>query len=105
MGLVVLIVAAVLLEALLFAISDGFFARVTARLYRDLRVMMFEGLQRRPSLGAHAVTGLASRFISDAEALQELLVAPLDTAVIGSFQLGLPSSRLPSWTCRALRSR
>jgi ABC-type multidrug transport system fused ATPase/permease subunit len=82
-----LILIAVLLEALAFALSDGFFARAVGTLYRDLRMLMFAGVQRRPPTTAPALAGVAARFISDAEALQEVIVAPLDTAVIGLFEL------------------
>jgi ABC-type multidrug transport system fused ATPase/permease subunit len=82
-----LIVAALLLEALAFALSDGFFARAVGALYRDLRVLMFAGVQRRPPATAPELAGVASRFISDAEALQDVIVSPLDTAVIGLFEM------------------
>ncbi len=84
----VLIVLALLLEALSFALSDGLFARATSTLYRDLRVLMFRGAAaRRPAADAEGIAGLAARFISDAESLQDLLVAPLDMTVMGLFQL------------------
>jgi ABC-type multidrug transport system fused ATPase/permease subunit len=82
-----LIVAAVVLEALAFALSDGFFARAVGTLYRDLRVLMFRGVHHRAPAPAHELAGVASRFISDAEALQDVVVAPLDTAVMGLFEL------------------
>jgi ABC-type multidrug transport system fused ATPase/permease subunit len=82
-----LIVLALLLEALAFAFSDGLFARATSTLYRDLRVLMFGSVARRPPADADALAGLTARFISDAEALQDLLVAPLDSSVLGLFQL------------------
>ncbi len=85
--LLVLIVGAIVLEAFAFAFSDTFFARASARLYRDLRLLMFAGVQRRPEQDRGQTAGLASRFISDAEALQELLVAPFDSAVLSLFQL------------------
>lgn len=93
---VVLIVVAVALEALAFTVSDGLFAKAVATLYRDLRVMMFAGARRlhaedcstqHPSVGSEHVAGLTSRFVSDAEAMQELIVAPLDSAVLGLFEL------------------
>jgi ABC-type multidrug transport system fused ATPase/permease subunit len=82
-----LIVVALLLEALCFAFSDGFFAQAVGTLYRELRILMFKGLQARPSVSAPELAGAASRFVSDAEALQNAVVAPLDTAVIGLFEL------------------
>jgi ABC-type multidrug transport system fused ATPase/permease subunit len=86
---VALIVAALLLEAFAFALSDGFFARAVGTLYRDLRVLMFRGVhrRRRSPTAAEELAGVASRFISDAEALQDVVVAPLDTAVMGLFEL------------------
>lgn len=83
----VLIVVAVIVEALAFAISDGFFASAVARLYRDLRVLMFAGAQRQPPRGGEQVAGLTSRFVSDAEAMQELIVSPLDTTAMAAFEL------------------
>ena len=82
-----LIVAALLLEALCFALSDGFFAQAVGTLYRELRMLMFKGLQTRPPASAPELAGAASRFVSDAQALQDVVVAPLDTAVIGLFEL------------------
>jgi hypothetical protein len=46
-----LIVAALLLEALAFALSDGLFANAVGTLYRELRTLMFKGLQSRASAG------------------------------------------------------
>jgi ABC-type multidrug transport system fused ATPase/permease subunit len=84
---VALIVAALLLEALSFALSDGLFAQAVGTLYRELRMLMFRGLQSRAPATAPELAGAASRFISDAEALRDVVVAPLDTAVIGLFEL------------------
>jgi ATP-binding cassette, subfamily B, bacterial len=84
---IALIVAALAFEALAFALSDGFFTRAVGTLYRDLRVLMFGGVHHRAPAPADELAGVASRFISDAEALQEVLVAPLDTAVMGLFEL------------------
>jgi ATP-binding cassette subfamily C protein len=84
---VVLIVIAIACEALAFTVSDGFFSRAVATLYRDLRVMMFAGARRLPADDSEHVAGLTSRFVSDAEAMQELIVAPLDSAVLGLFEL------------------
>jgi ABC-type multidrug transport system fused ATPase/permease subunit len=83
----VLIVASIAIEAVAFTLSDGFFSKAVSHLYRDLRVMMFSGVQRRPQQSAEQLAGLTSRFVSDAEAMQELIVSPLDTAVMGAFEL------------------
>jgi ABC-type multidrug transport system fused ATPase/permease subunit len=82
-----LIVASIAIEAVAFTLSDGFFTKAVARLYRDLRMMMFAGVQRTPQRSHEDVAGLTSRFVSDAEAMQELIVSPLDTAVMGAFEL------------------
>ncbi len=82
-----LIVAALLLEALSFALSDGLFAQAVGTLYRELRMLMFGGLQTHAPATAPELAGTASRFISDAEALRDVVVSPLDTAVIGLFEL------------------
>lgn len=83
-----LIAAAVLVEAAAYAISDGLYARASGRLYRDFRLLMFEGVLRRPPSDAEATAGLASRFVSDAETLEQLTVAVLDLGAIGTFELG-----------------
>jgi ABC-type multidrug transport system fused ATPase/permease subunit len=82
-----LIVAAIVIEAIAFTLSDGFFSKAVSGLYRDLRVMMFSGAQRTQQKSAEHLAGLTSRFVSDAEAMQELIVSPLDTAVMGAFEL------------------
>lgn len=82
-----LIVAAIVVEALAFTLSDGFFTKAVASLYRDLRLMMFAGVQRAPQHSSEDLAGLTSRFVSDAEAMQELIVSPIDTAVMGAFEL------------------
>lgn len=83
----VLIVGSIAVEAISFTLSDGFFTRAVSSLYRDLRVMMFSGVQGSAEGSAEELAGLTSRFVSDAEAMQELIVSPLDTAVMGSFEL------------------
>jgi ABC-type multidrug transport system fused ATPase/permease subunit len=83
----VLIVLALVLEALAFTVSDGFFARAVGTLYRDLRVLMFAGAQRRAPATAPEIAGIAARFVSDAEALQDVVVSPLDVTVMGLFEL------------------
>lgn len=83
-----LIAGAVLVEAGAYVLSDGLYARATARLYRDLRALMFEGVLRRPPADAEGASGLASRFVSDVETVEQLTVAALDLGVLGLFELG-----------------
>lgn len=59
---------AILAEAAAYVVSDGLYARNASRLYRDIRVKMFEGARRR-RLDEEEKSGLASRFISDAESI------------------------------------
>lgn len=84
---VALIVTSIAVEAIAFTLSDGFFTKAVSSLYRDLRVMMFAGARRAPQRSSEEIAGLTSRFVSDAEAMQELIVSPLDTAVMGIFEL------------------
>lgn len=77
---------AVLMESVAYTLSDGLYARAAARLYRDLRVLMFDGvLQRR--LDGERRAALASRFVSDAEAMEDLTVAVLDQGAVSLFDL------------------
>ncbi|MHB1469491.1 MAG: ABC transporter transmembrane domain-containing protein [Solirubrobacteraceae bacterium] len=85
---IVLIVVAIFGEAVAFAVSDGFFAGAVARLYRDLRVLMFAGARRGRPRSREQVAGLSARFVSDAEALQDVIVSPLDTTVMAVSELG-----------------
>ena len=81
-----LIVAAIVVEAAAYVASDGIYARNAGRLYRDLRLKMFEGARRR-HVDARAEddgTGLSSLFISDAETVERLTVSVLD---VGSMML------------------
>ena len=64
-----LIVLAICVETAAYVVSDGIFARNAGRLYRNLRLQMFEGVRRHPPSDAEERSGLASRFISDAEAV------------------------------------
>lgn len=72
---------AVVLEATAYAASDGMYARNASWLYRDLRMRMFAGAQRRAQRGEDT-SGLSSRFISDAETLEEATLALLDTGAM-----------------------
>jgi ABC-type bacteriocin/lantibiotic exporter with double-glycine peptidase domain len=72
------ILGAIVLEGTAYVLSDGLYARNSARLYRDLRLQMFAGLQARPPAEIEA-SGLASRFISDAETVERVTVGALDS--------------------------
>jgi ABC-type multidrug transport system fused ATPase/permease subunit len=67
--LAALIVLAVAAEAAAYIASDTLYARNAARLYRNLRVDMFDAALRRHDDDPNPAGGLASRFISDAEAI------------------------------------
>jgi hypothetical protein len=62
-----LIGLAVLVETVAYVLSDGIYARNAGRLYRSLRLLMFEGACNLPSIDEEERSGLPSRFISDAE--------------------------------------
>ncbi len=85
-GWAAVIAFAVAAEAGAYVLSDGLYARVAGRLFRDVRLLMFEGLLAGPPGGAGA-SGIASRFVSDAETMEELTVAALDQAAVGVFDL------------------
>jgi ABC-type multidrug transport system fused ATPase/permease subunit len=76
-----LIGLAVALEATAYILSDTVYARNASRLYRSLRVRMFEGARRR-SLRGEDTSGLSSRFISDAETIERITMGLLDTGAI-----------------------
>jgi ABC-type multidrug transport system fused ATPase/permease subunit len=78
-----LIAAAIVVEAAAYVASDGLYARNAGRLYRDLRLRMFDGAKRRPP-GGDDESGLPSRFISDVETVERLTVSVLD---VGSMML------------------
>ena len=77
--LAALIMAAIVVEGLAYIASDGLYARNAGRMYRDLRMMMFGGASRRPRENREESSGLASRFISDAETVERITVSLLDT--------------------------
>ena len=77
--LAALIMVAMVVEGLAYIASDGLYARNAGRMYRDLRMMMFAGASRRPRGGQDETSGLASRFISDAETVERITVSLLDT--------------------------
>ena len=62
-----LIALAIVAETAAYLCSDGIYARNASRLYRSLRLQMFDGARRRSVLDEQEQSGLASRFISDAE--------------------------------------
>jgi ABC-type multidrug transport system fused ATPase/permease subunit len=72
-----LLAGAILVEAAAYIGSDGLYARNSARLYRNLRALMFEGaLAGRPRADRE---GLPSRFVSDVETFEHATVYLLDT--------------------------
>jgi ABC-type multidrug transport system fused ATPase/permease subunit len=77
------IVLAIVAEAAAYIASDTLYARNAGRLYRNLRLQMFKGARRLHNGDADQLTGLPSRFISDAEAIG-VSVSLLDR---GSMQL------------------
>ncbi len=62
-----LIGLAILVEAVAYVLSDGMATRNEGRLYRNLRLSMFEGVRRRSAIDSDEQSGLPSLFISDAE--------------------------------------
>jgi ABC-type multidrug transport system fused ATPase/permease subunit len=68
---------AVVVEATAYICSDTLYARNASRLYRNLRLQMFAGGLRRASRGDDT-SGLASRFISDAETIEHITLSVLD---------------------------
>ena len=62
-----LIAFAILVETVAYVLSDGIYAHNAGRLYRSLRLLMFEGACSIPSIDEEERSGLPSRFISDAE--------------------------------------
>jgi ABC-type multidrug transport system fused ATPase/permease subunit len=77
--LAALITLAILVEAGAYVISDGLYARNAGRLYRNLRILMFEGASRQRRDEGDQAGGLPSRFISDAETIERITVGLLDS--------------------------
>ena len=73
-----LITLAIVLEAAAYVASDTLYARNASRLYLDVRMQMFAGALRR-SPGGEDSAGLPSRFISDAETLEQVTMSLIDT--------------------------
>jgi ABC-type multidrug transport system fused ATPase/permease subunit len=83
-----LIALSMLLEAGAYVASDGMYARNAGCLYRNLRLQMFRGaLRRRTVAGAEQTAGLPSRFISDAETLEQTTLALLDRGLMQIVEL------------------
>jgi ABC-type bacteriocin/lantibiotic exporter with double-glycine peptidase domain len=78
-----LIALAIVAETVAYVVSEGLFARNAGRLYRNLRLQMFEGARTHPSIDEDEQSGLPSRFISDAETAG-VMVTLLDS---GAMQL------------------
>lgn len=79
--LALLIALATLAEAGLYIASDGMYARNASHLYRNLRLAMFDGARARARRG-EGTTGVASRFISDAETVERATLSILDTGAM-----------------------
>jgi len=80
----VVIAAAIVVEATAYIASDCLYARNSGRLYRDLRLSMFDGAKRRITRYGDEGSGVSSRFISDVETVERLTVSVLD---VGSMML------------------
>ena len=81
--LAVAIALATIAEAALYIASDGMYARNAARLYRNLRLAMFDGALAGARRGEDRDSaGLPSRFISDAETLERATLSILDTGAM-----------------------
>jgi ABC-type bacteriocin/lantibiotic exporter with double-glycine peptidase domain len=76
-----LITLAIILEAAAYVASDGMYARNASRLYRNVRVEMFAGALRRSGDGGDTA-GLVSRFISDAETLEQVTMSLIDSGTM-----------------------
>jgi ABC-type multidrug transport system fused ATPase/permease subunit len=73
-----LIALTIIAEATAYVLSDGMYARNAGKLHRTLRLQMFDGVRRRA--GAESdLSGIPSRFISDAQTLDSITVSILDT--------------------------
>ncbi len=73
-----LIVLAIVGEAAAYIASDGMYAKNASRLYMDVRLQMFGGAIRKADAGEDS-EGLASRFISDAETLEQVTMSLIDS--------------------------
>jgi ABC-type bacteriocin/lantibiotic exporter with double-glycine peptidase domain len=82
------IVVAICVAATAYIVSEGIYARNAGRLSLSLRTQMFEGAARRAQAGED-VTGLPSRFISDAETLEQVTLYLLDSGIMMLVSFGL----------------
>jgi ABC-type bacteriocin/lantibiotic exporter with double-glycine peptidase domain len=71
-----LIALTIIAEATAYVLSDGMYARNAGRLHRNLRLQMFDGVRRRLSADAD-LSGIPTRFISDAQTLDSITVSIL----------------------------
>lgn len=71
-----------------YILSEWMYARNAGRLSSSLRVQMFDGAMRR-SQGGEDVTGLPSRFISDAATLEQVTLYLLDSGVMMLVSFGM----------------
>ena len=75
------IVVAICVAAGAYILSEWMYARNAGRLALNLRTQMFDGAIRRSRAGQD-VTGLPSRFISDAATLEEVTLYLLDSGIM-----------------------
>jgi ABC-type multidrug transport system fused ATPase/permease subunit len=73
-----LIALTIITEAIAYVLSDGMYARNAGKLHRNLRLQMFDGVRRHSSAESD-LSGIPSRFISDAQTLDSITVSILDT--------------------------
>lgn len=73
--------AAVLAGAAAYGASDVLYATAAARIFRDLRMAMAHGIAGLP-----VRPGIASRFVSDVESVEGILVGALDRGTIALFE-------------------
>jgi ABC-type multidrug transport system fused ATPase/permease subunit len=83
-----LLAGAILAEAAAYIGSDSLYARNASRLYRNLRLLMFDGVMRRSPPERVDAEGLPSRFVSDAETFERVTVYLLDTGSMLVVELG-----------------
>lgn len=76
---------AVAAEAAAYIGSDALYARAAGGLYFDLRAAMLRGLQAMRRQG-RSVQGMASRFVSDAETIEQITLSILDSSVMLSVE-------------------
>jgi ABC-type multidrug transport system fused ATPase/permease subunit len=74
-----LLAAAIAVEAAAYIGSDGLYSRNAGRLYRNVRLRMFDGVMRRPPQDRRDSEGLPARFVSDVETFERVTVYLLDT--------------------------